>query len=501
MTNGKIEKLNMKSFYWRMVLAISATLMLLAIAYILVSVRASKNYFMETTQKLNAKVAEYLVEEVNPFEDGKVNEASLSIIMHSMMAVNPGIEVFLLSPDGDILSFVVLKSKILLKSVELEPINKFIDSKGETLVLGDDPRSPGTKTIFSATKVIENGQIKGYVYITLGSEKFQKISGALLGKYWLNLTGWPFLITLLVSLIIAMIVSGLLTKNIREIVNTVQRFKDGDLEARVPPINTQSEIKGLADTFNQMADNMVSNIEKLKNVDLLRRELIANVSHDLRNPIAIVNGYIETLIIRGDQVTPEEQKKYLAIINESVDKLAKLVSDLFDLSKLETGQMPIKIEPFKIQELLNDASIKYKVLAESKKISLIAEISPTIPVVQADLYLMDRVIQNLIDNAVKYSPENGSILLTGYFCQERKKVCVSVKNSGNGIPQDSLDSIFDRYYKVDKEKNRIEGAGLGLAIVRKILEAHHTTIVVHSDSKSFTEFVFELEPNPYFSMN
>jgi signal transduction histidine kinase len=266
-------------------------------------------------------------------------------------------------------------------------------------------------------------------------------------------------------------------------------------------MHTQSELKVLGETFNQMADNIVANIEKLKNVDTLRRELIANVSHDLRNPLAVIHGYVETLMIRGDQVTKEEQAKYLDIIHESIEKLTQLVADLFDLSKLESGQMALKIEPFKIQELLNDAAIKYKVLAESKNISLSTDISATMPVVQADLYLLDRVIQNLIDNAVKYAPENGTILLKGFFCPNLKKVCVSVRNSGGGIPQQDLDAIFDRYYMVDKEKNRIQGAGLGLAIVRKILEAHQSNISVYSDSESYTEFVFELDPNPYFSLN
>lgn len=484
-----------------MFIAISATLLMLAFAYILISARASRNYFLETTQKLNAEVASYLVKEVTPFVDGKVNEESLGVIMHSMMAVNPGIEVFLLNPNGEILSFVVLKSKVRLSSVDIGPIKEFIDTKGEAFILGDDPRTPGAKTIFSATAIEENGQLQGYVYITIGSEKYQEISAALLGKYWLNLTQWPFFLTLMVSLLIAVVLTSLLTKNIREIVKIVSKFKEGDLSARIPEMHTQSELKVLGETFNQMADNIVANIEKLKNVDTLRRELIANVSHDLRNPLAVIHGYVETLMIRGDQVTKEEQAKYLDIIHESIEKLTQLVADLFDLSKLESGQMALKIEPFKIQELLNDAAIKYKVLAESKNISLSTDISATMPVVQADLYLLDRVIQNLIDNAVKYAPENGTILLKGFFCPDLKKVCVSVRNSGGGIPQQDLDAIFDRYYMVDKEKNRIQGAGLGLAIVRKILEAHQSNISVYSDSESYTEFVFELDPNPYFSLN
>ncbi|WP_194778343.1 sensor histidine kinase [Pararhodonellum marinum] len=484
----------MKSLYWRISLAFTLVLLLVGFAYILITTHASKNYFLETTQKLNASVAEYLVKETPPFLDGEVCQESMGTIMHSMMAVNPGIEVYLLDPNGEILSYVVLDSKVKLKRVNVDPIRDFIASQGNDFVLGDDPRTIDRQTIFSATEVREGTELLGYVYITLLSEKYEKISAGLLGDYWLKLTLESFLITLVISFMIGLVLTALLTKNLREIVKTVGKFKEGDLLARVPELNTKSELAVLANTFNQMADNIISNMEELKKVDALRRELIANVSHDLRNPLAVINGYVETLMIKGDKVTNAEKNQYLNIINDSTDKLTKLVADLFDLSKLESGQMTFKAEPLKIQELLFDACMKYGLLAKTKNIDLIAEISPSLPVVLADLYLLDRVIQNLVDNAVKYAPENGTIALKAYFCQRTHKVCVSIKNSGNGIPQKDLGSLFDRYFMVDKDQKRIEGSGLGLAIVKKILEIHNSEIQVISDSASFTEFVFDLDP-------
>ena len=484
----------MKSFYWRIALAITLVMTVVGFAYIMITTIASKNYFLETTQKLNASVAEYLVKEAPPFKNGEVNEEALGVIMHSMMAVNPSIEVFLLDPEGEILSFVVLDSKVKLKRVDIAPIKDFISTNGSEFILGDDPRSNGYQTIFSATEVIEDGKLLGYVYITLASEKFEDVAAGLLGSYWLKLTLNSFLVTMVVALLIALLLTALLTKNLREIVKTVNKFKDGDLKARMPELKSNSELSVLASTFNQMADNILHNMEELKNVDSLRRELIANVSHDLRNPLAVINGYVETMMIKGDQITVAERDLYLKIINDSSDKLTKLVADLFELSKLESGQVQLKMEPFKIQELLFDACMKYELFAKAKNINLIADISSSLPVVEADLYLMDRVIQNLIDNAVKYSPENGNITLKAFYCQTTFKVCVSVKNTGSGIPQKDLDSLFKRYYMVDKEKKGIEGSGLGLAIVQKIMEIHDSNIKVISDSSSFTEFVFELDP-------
>ena len=484
----------MKSLFWRISLVFTLVMMVVGFAYIMITTVASKNYFLETTQKLNASVAEYLVKEAPPFKNGKVNEEALGVIMHSMMAVNPSIEVFLLDPEGEILSFVVLDSKVKLKRVDVKPVKEFIASGGSSFILGDDPRANGYQTIFSATEVIEDGRLLGYVYITLASEKFDEVAAGLLGSYWLKLTLNSFLITMVISLIISLLLTALLTKNLREIVKTVGKFKDGDLQVRIPEMKTNSELSLLASTFNQMADNILHNMEELKKVDSLRRELIANVSHDLRNPLAVINGYVETMMIKGDQITESEREQYLKIISDSSERLTKLVADLFELSKLESGQMQLKLEPFRIQELLFDACLKFELLAKAKKIDLVADISPSLPVVEADLYLLDRVIQNLIDNAVKYAPENGQIILKAFYCPTTYKVCVSIKNTGSGIPQKDLASLFERYYMVDRDKKGIEGAGLGLAIVKKILEVHDSNIQVFSDSSTFTEFVFELDP-------
>ena len=484
----------MKSLYWRISFVFTLLLMVVGFAYIIITTIASKNYFLETTQKLNASIADYLIKEAPPFKNGEVNDEALGVIMHSMMAVNPSIEVFLLDPEGEILSFVVLDSKVKLKRVDINPVKEFIKTKGSQFILGDDPRSNGYQTIFSATEVIENEKLLGYVYITLASEKFEEVAAGLLGSYWLKLTLDSFLITMVAALLISLLLTALLTKNLRKIVKTVNKFKDGDLEARIPALKTNSELSVLASTFNQMADNILHHMDELKKVDSLRRELIANVSHDLRNPLAVINGYVETMMIKGDQITITERENYLKIINDSSEKLTKLVADLFELSKLESGQMQLKMEPFRIQELLFDACMKFELFAKVKNIDLVADISQSLPVVEADLYLLDRVIQNLIDNAVKYTPENGKITLKAFYCLTTFKVCVSIKNTGHGIPEKDLDSLFERYYMVDKDKKGIEGSGLGLAIVKKILEVHNSQIQVFSDSSTFTEFVFVLEP-------
>lgn len=486
-----MDKIGLRdTFLWRLSASFLVLLLLLGLAYMVITTFASNRYFQETTQKLNAHVAEEMLLEVKPFVDGKVNEEALGKLMHSMMAVNPRLEVYLLSPKGDILSYVVLKEKVKLTSVSLTPIKEFLRTNGQEYILGDDPRTPGGKTIFSATEVSENNILQGYVYMVLVSEKFENVASTLLGSYWLRISTRSFVLTLIAAFLIGLGLILLLTRNLRVIIKSVKKFQQGDLHARIPEKNTKGEMALLSRTFNTMSDTILQNIEDLKEVDSLRRELIANVSHDLRSPLAVLHGYIETLIIKDEEVSTEERHKYYKIILDSSNKLKRLVSDLFELSKLETGQMLPEQESFLINELLQDASTKYLLLAKKKHITFTANIDRSLPMVFADIAMIDRVIQNLVDNALKYTPEKGWIKLDVH--QEDGAVKVNIENSGEGIPEKDLASIFDRYYQVGKQKKSIEGTGLGLAIVKKILDLHQATIQVQSIQNDFTRFGFSL---------
>jgi signal transduction histidine kinase len=479
-----------KSLFWRISLSFLLLLLLLGLAYILITAFAADRYFKETTQRLNAHVAEHMLLEVNPFVNGQVDEEALGKIMHSMMAVNPSLEVYLVDPSGAILSFVVLDKKVKLNRIELGPVKDFISSQGENYILGDDPRNPGKKTIFSATEVREDNKLLGYVYMVLASEQYDNVTAALVSSYWLRIGTNAFILTLLASFAIGLILIWFVTRNLRIVIQTFRKFEEGNLQARIPEKKMKGEMLALSRTFNNMADTILRNIEDLKSVDRLRRELIANVSHDLRSPLAVIHGYIETLIIKDEHLSPSERKKYLEIVLQGSENLKKLVSDLFELSKLEANQITPKTEKFFIHELVADAAQQYQVLADKKHIAIKADIADSLPMVEADISLIERVVQNLLSNAIQYTPENGEVRLA--VRPEGNGVEVHIENTGAGIPEKDIPLLFQRYYKVSKEKSGISGTGLGLAIVKKILDLHKIPIEVRSQMGEFTLFTFRM---------
>ncbi|MEP3389532.1 MAG: ATP-binding protein [Reichenbachiella sp.] len=473
-------------------LALIFLLLLLSVSgiYFYASFQIAEKHFEEKNQKLNADIAGHIASELKPFLNGTLKEEAADEIMHSMMAVNPSIEVYLLDANGKILNYVAPYKKVVLDSVSLGPIEDFIANYKDEAILGDDPRKAGRKKVFSAKKIEEEGKTLGYIYVILASEEYDSANEQLFGSYILKLGSVYGLVTILAALLIGILAIWFITKNLSATIHTVKRFQQGEMSARIK-INSGGEISRLAEAFNEMADTIVGNIENLKSMENLRRELVGNVSHDLRTPLAVIHGFIETLIIKQDQLTEEEKTKYLSRALTGTERLKKLVEELFELSKLEAKQIKPSKEAFFINELMDDIAQKYALLVAEKKIKISAEGHDKPFMVYADISLIERVLQNLIDNAIKFTPENGQIKLQ--INEKAQEVEIQVTDTGNGIPQDQVPFVFDRYHIGDKRISLdTNSTGLGLAIVKRILEIHDTSINLQSNIGKGTTFSFSL---------
>jgi signal transduction histidine kinase len=249
-------------------------------------------------------------------------------------------------------------------------------------------------------------------------------------------------------------------------------------------------MKVFADSFNDMADTIVNNIYEIKNMDEHRRFLIANVSHDLRTPLSIIRGYVETILIKDSNLSSADRKNYLEIIMKSTDRLLNLVEELFELSHLESKETVPNIEEFSLGELLHDIHQKNQITANEKNINLLLDIADNLPRIYADIGMMEKVFQNLIDNAIKFTPSGGEvkIMLKRKYSQILHAI---VSDTGIGLTEEEIPLMFDRYYQAKKiSAGKNEGAGLGLSIVKKILDLHKFEIKVKSEpSKGTTLFI------------
>jgi len=474
--------------YWKISVIFILILVVFAGITLYISVRSASQYSVEVNQKLNWDLARNAVDLIKPkFENGKVNKEAVADIMHSMMVINPSLEVYLLDPQGKILSYVAPDKVVKLDKVSLAPIQSFFSDIKRNLIFGDDPRNPGEKKTFSAARVLDQNKLTGYIYIVLSSQEYVSTAQMVIGSYIMGLTIRSIFIILLVSAFVGLFFIWFITKKLNVIVEGMRKFQSGNFNARIP-VKNSDELDNIGLVFNEMAGTISKNIRELKETDEFRKELIGNVSHDLRTPISSIQGYAETLILKKDHIDPEQRLKYLEIIYSSCERLKKLVSDLFDLSKLQTNQVKLSPERFPIAELISDIANKYRIISQKKGISINAFLPNENPIVEADILLIDRVLQNLIDNAIKFCKEGDYINIV-VRSQGDGKVEISIADTGEGIKPDELPYIFERYYK---GKQYSESTGLGLAIVKKIIDLHHSDIEVFSQIGKGTSFSFHL---------
>jgi signal transduction histidine kinase len=281
-----------------------------------------------------------------------------------------------------------------------------------------------------------------------------------------------------------------LTQRLRRMQHVVSAFEGGDFDRRVT-VESADEVGQLGRCFNRMADTLVDTMEELRQADRMRRELVANVSHDLRSPLASIQGYLETVHMKDGDLAPDERQRYVKTALRNARRLSDLVGELFELSKLETEQVEPTMEPFPIAELVQDVVMQYEPQAEEQAVTLEADLPERHARVRADIGLVERALSNLIDNAIQYTPNGGVVAVR--VANEAQAVRVEVSDTGPGIPEDELPHIFERFYRVDKSRDRDKGgAGLGLAIAKTILELHDGRLAVESTVGEGTTFRFRL---------
>ncbi|QDH80212.1 HAMP domain-containing histidine kinase [Echinicola soli] len=477
--------------FWEVSAIFLTVLLVFSAITLVISIKSARDYAEEVNQKLNYNLANNVLGVIEPLVvKDSINQGAIEDLLHSMMVINPTLEIYILAPDGKIRSFVAPDKVVQLDHVNLEPVKTFLNNTDKSIIYGDDPRNPGEKKIFSASKIKHDKELAGYLYIVLSSQEYISTAHMVEGSYILGLSIRSVMIILVITAIMGLVALWFLTKKLNTIISGISAFKSGRYETRIP-LQNQNELDKISVTFNQMAETIERNIEELKSLDSLRRELISNISHDLRTPIASIQGYAETLLLKINSLSQSDQLHYLDIIVKSSEKLKGQVASLFELSKLEAKQIKPSIERFGISELVQDITNKYRVLAKQKHISFNTVFPKELLLVDADISLIERALQNLIDNAIKFTPEGGTITLE-VDLKSDQKVKVSITDDGTGIQKEDLPFIFERYYKKSNQTSSEDNTGLGLAIVKKIIELHQSEINVVSHPGKGTSFSFML---------
>ena len=485
-----------KTLYGKLVFSLLIILSIITAIYLALASYTIPLYQQEVTQELHAKLAKSLVNENPLLKEKEINKPALENIFHNLMVINPSIEVYLTDANGNILAFSAPPGKVKKKSIDLRPIDIFLNKTKTMPIFGDDPRDYSGKKVFSASPIFHNETLEGYLYVVLGGEKYDSVVNMIKGSYILQTSIIAAVSALLITLVAGIVIFNLITRRLRFLARVMEKFKKSDFQHEVAlparfdgrPVD---EIDQLGTTFREMSERIIQLVKQLKATDASRRELVANVSHDLRTPLSTLQGYLETLALKNDSLSETEKRQYIDISYRQSERLGRLISELFDLAMLENQSTPVHHEPFSLAELAQDVSQKFQLEAKNKNIQFSTHLESDTPFVSADIALIERVLENLIENAIKYTPAGGQVRLV--IKNENNQITTEISDNGPGISEQDLPHIFERFYRVDKSRQpEQEGTGLGLAISKRILQLHDSFINVCSEVNKGTQFSFSL---------
>ncbi len=445
-------------------------------------VRANRMHEAEVIQGLSRGLAEHIAANTQLMDASGMKPDAVRRLFGQLMVVNPSVEVYLLDAQGRITGHAAPEGHLRRMEVDLAPVHRLLD--GEALpIYGDDPRNAGVRKVFSAAPLRVDGREVGYVYVVLLGEAHDRFAARGATSVALNTALWSIGLVAALCLIAGLTAFALITRPLRRLTDTVREFDIDAAPVALPAVSADElasqqarpndEIVVLERAFRQMVERLGTQWRTLTRQDQERRELIANISHDLRTPLSSLHGYLETLSLKDATLTPDERKRYLGIALDQSRKVGALAQSLFELARLEHGFVQPEAEPFSVTDLIQDVFQKFELSAESRGVALRARLAPQIPAARADLGLIERVFTNLLDNALRYTPPGGEITVA--VAPAGADIEVLVSDTGPGIPESAREGLFERPFTVGGARR--EG-GLGLRIVHRILQLHDRRITL-----------------------
>jgi signal transduction histidine kinase len=458
-------------------------------------VRSNDMHEMEVVQSLSKDLAQHIANDTELTDAGDLKPGAIRQFFGRLMIVNPSVEVYLLDKDGRIAGHDAPAGHIKRERVDLGPVHHLLD--GDPLpIVGDDPRSASGRKVFSAAPLSgPDGEPRGYIYVVLVGEAHDQLAARGLASEGLHTALWSLGLVAMLCLIAGLTAFTLITRPLRRLTEAMRHF-DADTKGepvalpvtlRTATADTRDEIAVLETAFGQMAARIGEQWRELIRQDQERRELVANISHDLRTPLASLHGYLETLSLKGDTLVEADRRRYLGVALDQSRKVGGLAQALFELARLEHGLVQPSFEAFSLPDLVQDVFQKFELAVEARSVRLAADFPRQLPAVVADLGMIERILTNLLDNALRYTPEGGLIEVD--VGHQDGKVSVTISDSGPGIPDELLDGLFKRPFSTGGTRR---GGGLGLLIVHRMLELHHSQIRLLERAGRGATFRFEL---------
>jgi signal transduction histidine kinase len=463
-----------------------ALITILCLLFMSLTYFSVSNFHEASTELLNKDVAAHIAKFTSPFKDSGINLQKADSVFYDAMVLSPSAEVYFLDTYGKVIAYHADEKEIRQWMVPVAPIKKLISAEGKQFIKNADPRDKGANRIFSAAEVWNGNKKLGYIYVILGSNT--NVSQMLYTSYFGGFLIKVVLVIILLTILFTFFYIKRLQRSFDRLLLVLERFQNGDLKARFPD-NVNDELLPVTKAFNKMADMLAFNIDRLTKSEKERKDFVANISHDLRTPLSVARGYTETLLMKGEeQVVKEQREEFLQLVYRKIRQVESMVNQLFELSKMEAVTFTPHKEPFVFSEILQEIVYDAAADAAEKKVRLDCSTCEDASLICADIRMMERVIQNLVVNAIKYTAPGGWV--HSAIERENGLLKFSIQNSAPAI-NEQMQAWFNDNIETDLLIKRPSNTGIGLVIVKKILQLHlyRHELITDMNSNTFNIYI------------
>ena len=486
-------------FYQRLSISLVAVFLLILSLFTVASSRLQNALKNEGEQRLHSALAQQLVTDNPVLQQALPDFSQMQNVFNTLMLLGPNFEFYFLDPKGKILLHSKEINELALDYIALEPIKRFLAAEPVFPIVGTDPRSfNNEEKIFSVAPVLNGEHLQGYFYVIIGGERYDSIVDNLQKSHVVQFFALVVGAGTLFLLFALLLLFKFFTAPLKELSDDMDKFRahgfslDGSgIKPKPWRDDSRNEVQRLGNSFNDMIRHIDEQMKQLKRTDSERRSLLADISHDLRTPLANLQGYIETLSLKSESLSADERQRFIDISLKNLFNLKHLIDQIFELAYLEGGQVTVKKENILLAELLHDITAKFFLKAEKKSIQIRLDTDINHLYVYADIGKLERVLTNLIDNAIRHTPSHGEIGIR--ITEENQTVTVEVRDNGVGISATDIAYIFNaRYQAANNQPDTCMHAGLGLAISQKLMALLGSKLEVSSTLGEGTCFSFSL---------
>lgn len=480
-----------RSLASQLALIIGTLFLFSAIALFQWYLHSSEKFADEVGQRLHHQLAAHIVEDDANLKSGIIDSRHLMDAFHTQMVLGPEWEFYALDKNGNILAYSAPEGVVKLDKVNLTPIEDYLN--GQALpIYGNDPRTPNTQKIFSVSEIKTlSGQHEGYLYVIIGGQKRDSAIALLSDSKVLKDSAFILSSAIIFGLIAMWLAIHIITNPLKKLSQRSLQYVHNDFTDMPNPPNsffTNNEMQTLEASFMSSAQHIKLQLSQIKNTEQLRRELLSHISHDFRTPLTALNGYLETWLI-----SPENKRSMdlIQLAHKNGLQINQLVEQLFELARLESGEIQFIPEPVNVVELAHDVMQRLRYQAEQQDVQLNVKFNHDKGnIAYADISKLERILVNLIDNAIRHTQAKGEVKVQ--INDNVNSVELQIIDNGKGIQDDELEAIFEPKYQASNTQGNLTNVGLGLAIVKHLLAMHHSVISVSSEPGLGSQFKFNL---------